>query len=160
MLADCMWLGRYKIQFQHVTMLCGVSHWLIDLRSLPPCRCSSTIHHHRHRSCRSPTPFGSDNGPIFIKIHLRGNRPELIHLTSLSSTDSALSYHLRWYTTVLPHRVADLMAAREEDAESRHSCCVRHVTDKQKSMPYHGTASTPTSGTSSTNAVSWLIRIR
>jgi len=41
-------------------------------------------------------------------------------------------------------------------AQSCHSFCIRHLTDKQKSMPsYHGTAYTPTSsGTSSTNAVS------
>ena len=40
----------------------------INLRSLHLCRCLSTIHRHRHRSCRSPTSFGNDNGPKFIKI--------------------------------------------------------------------------------------------
>ena len=76
----------------------------INLRSLPPCRCSSTIHHHRHRSCCLPTSFGSDNGPIFIKIHLRSNLPELIHLTSLSSIDSSdyfiVPHHLLWRAEV------------------------------------------------------------
>jgi len=69
---------------------------------------------------------------------------------SASPTTTAVSASTSTYGIVWPCGACVSMWI----AQSCHSCCIRHLTDKQKSMPYHGIASTPTSGTSSTNAVS------
>ena len=70
--------------------------------------------------------------------------------TSASPTTTAASASTSTYGIVWPCGACVSMWI----AQSRHSGCIRHLTDEQKYMPYHGTSSThPTSGTSSTKAV-------
>jgi hypothetical protein len=98
-----------------------------------------------------------------------------------SGTNSSYFIVIDWFSLVLSSSVVyySLTPRQLLNAFGQHmgqSCCFNgkherkkqraavhtefdELTDKQKSMPYHGTASTSTSGTLSTNTVSWLMWI-